>query len=358
MQTKLSRRKVLSGLGLLSAMLAAGIAIDDIDFDQFGSVALGAEEDGLVPLFYSKGYNITAFGLEHLHPFDGTKYAKIHSALIESGLRKSGNFTLPQSLTEADLLQIHTKEYLKSLKSNSVLRRILEVHALSAFPNNIIDWRILKPMRLASGGTLAACHAALSKGLAINIGGGYHHADRSAGGGFCVYCDGPIAIKILREKGLVKRALIVDTDAHQGNGFANVAREEPTLFTLDFFDESIYPYPKVKEDWSVPFPRKTSGATYLTELKNILPAALDKFQPELILYNAGSDVLASDPLSTLQLSVDDMSERDLYVVSTARERQIPLAMVLAGGYSKESALAHSQSIKAIIGKFDKLKHQT
>jgi len=350
----LSRRQLLAGLGLTASALTGAGLLSEIDFDSlmYDPKKKHSDSDLLVPLFYSKGYNISAFGLEKLHPFDGSKYQKIYNAIKKSGLRNAEDFARPHEMTTEQLMVVHTAEYLSSLGNGTVLSKILEVGPLRVVPAALIDWRILKPMRLAAGGTLETCRAAVKHGLAINVGGGYHHADYDEGGGFCVYCDGPIAIKILCKEGLIKRALIVDTDAHQGNGFANVARDESALFVLDFFDESIYPWPKVREDWSVAFPAKTDGHTYLANLKRILPEAIEKFKPDFIFYNAGSDVLASDPLSTFLLRVEDMNERDAFVVETARRNSIALAMVLAGGYGPESARAHTQSIELILRRFD------
>lgn len=308
--------------------------------------------DGIVPLIYAHKYNITACGLERLHPFDGCKFAKIRKKLIDDGLRSPRHFIKPEALTRDQLLTVHTEEYLKSLSKSSVLSRIFEVAAAAFFPAPLLDASILHPMRLSSGGTLMACELALKKGLAINVGGGYHHAASDSGGGFCVYSDVPIALTILQQSGLLKKALIVDTDAHQGNGFATVLGQTAWGHVLDFYDESIYPYPKVKEDISVPLPARTGGDRYLELLSLNLPEAIDRFKPDLIVHNAGSDVLKSDPLSTLLLTPEDLQERDLTIVSMAREKGIPIAMVLAGGYGHESAAAHSASIKAILQKFD------
>jgi histone deacetylase 11 len=125
-----------------------------------------------------------------------------------------------------------------------------------------------------------ACREALKHGVAINIGGGYHHAQCDKGGGFCVYSDVPIAATILREERLVDRVLIVDTDAHQGNGFAHEAQRQRKTHVLDFFDESIYPFPKVSEDMSVPFPAQTNGQTYLSTLAQMLPEAIARYEPQ------------------------------------------------------------------------------
>ena len=352
MSKQFSRRSFLFALCALAAGSAGCMAIGDLE-EALAERPKEITKSGLVPLIYSPNYNIGAFGLEKLHPFDSRKYEKIYEELKRSGFREHENFLRPTAMSENDLLMVHTQRYLKSLHNSHELAKILEVGPAMMLPSVLLDWKILKPMRIASGGTLLACRAALINGIAINLGGGYHHAASDQGGGFCVYSDVPIAIKTLQREGLIKTALIVDTDAHQGNGFAMVANESDSrINVLDFFDESIYPYPKVSEDWSVPFPENTSGRAYLKTLTSTLPQAIEKYKPDLIVYNAGSDVLESDPLSSFTLSPKDMNRRDLHVVEYARSENIPVAMVLAGGYSKESATAHATSIKEIIKRFD------
>lgn len=347
----ISRRKMLLGSAALTIGTLGYLAADDPTLSPEISANMSA---GMIPLIYSPGYNVTLFGLERLHPFDGRKFHKIQKHLLQAAVRNKSNFLAPKPITREQLKAIHTDQYLDSLSKSQNIARILELDPLTWVPASLIDWRILKPMRHAAGGTLLTCELALKSGIAINLGGGYHHADKSEGGGFCVYCDVPVAINLLRQQGLIKRAMIVDTDAHQGNGFSNATRGDLDTFVVDLFDESIYPYPKVSETFSVAFPANTGGETYLKTLREVLPAQIDQFKPDLIVHNAGSDVLASDPLSSFSLSVNNVNERDLFVTSLARERKIPIAMVLAGGYSTESAQAHAQSIVQIIRQFEPL----
>jgi hypothetical protein len=137
----------------------------------------------MVPLVYSPAYNVTAFGLERLHPFDSRKYRRIRDWLVRQGLRRPRDFVAPRPCTHADLLRVHTPEYLRSLRDRRVLARILEVPVVRHLPAWLIAWRVLRPMRRATGGTVRACRLALEKGLAINLGGGYHHAGPDRGGG-------------------------------------------------------------------------------------------------------------------------------------------------------------------------------
>jgi histone deacetylase 11 len=309
----------------------------------------------MVPLVYSPRYDITAFGLERLHPFDSTKYRRIRDWLVRQGLRKPGDFVAPQPLTQADLLRVHTPEYLRSLRRN-VLARILEVPLLGLLPGWLTAWRVLRPMRWATAGTVLGCRLALERGLAINLGGGYHHASGRRGGGFCVYADVPLALVLLRQEGRVQSVLIVDTDAHQGDGTADAIRQWPWAHILDFYEEDIFPWPKVEEDMAVALPPGLNGAAYLETLHDHLPRALDRFRPDLVVYNAGSDVLWSDPLSRLLLTADEMAERDLSVVTEVRGRGVPVAMALSGGYGPASWEAHARSIEGILARFDRQRN--
>jgi histone deacetylase 11 len=307
----------------------------------------------MLPLVYSPKYNITAFGLERLHPFDSRKYRRIRDWLVRQGLRAIGDFVIPKPSTQADLLRVHTPEYLRSLRDRYTLARILEVPVVRYLPAWLVAWRVLRPMRWATGGTVLACRLALERGLAINIGGGYHHAGPNRGGGFCVYADIPLALATLKDEGRLGSALVVDTDAHQGNGTADAIRPWPWAHILDLFEDDLFPWPKAEEDIPIPLPPRTNGAEYLDTLCECLPAALDRFRPDLVVCNAGSDVLWSDPLSRLFLTAEEMAERDLYVVTEVRGRGVPLAMTLSGGYGPVSWQAHASSIEGILTRFDR-----
>jgi histone deacetylase 11 len=307
----------------------------------------------MVPLVYSPKYNITAFGLERLHPFDSIKFRRIHDWLIRQGLRKPCDFVAPQPCTDSDLLKVHAPEYLRSLRDRRVLARILEVPQIRSLPAWLMAWRVLRPMRWATGGTVLACRLALEKGLALNLGGGYHHAGPDRGGGFCAYADVPLALHALQQEEKIRSALVVDTDAHQGDGTADALRPWVWAHLFDFFEQDIFPWPKAEEDMPFPLPSCTTGAEYLDKLRQHLPCALDRYHPDLVVYNAGSDVLATDPLSRLMLTVEEMAERDLYVITEVRERGVALAMVLSGGYGPASWEAHARSMEGILARFDR-----
>lgn len=307
----------------------------------------------MVPLIYSPGYNISAFGLERLHPFDSMKYNRIHAWLLRQRLRQRNHFVLPQSCMPDQLLRVHSLEYLQKLTDSSELARILEVGIVGYLPNQFVDWRVLGPKRLATGGTTLACRLAREQGFAINLGGGFHHASGEHGHGFCVYADTPIALAQLHAEKPFRSVLIVDTDAHQGDGTAKAIRTWPWAKVIDFYEEALFPYPKAEESYPVPLASGLDGTAYLEILQTELPKALDRYAPDFVVYNAGSDVLETDPLTSLRLRTEEMVERDLYVVTEVRKRNIPLAMVLSGGYGPQSWEAHARSIEALVTRFDR-----
>jgi histone deacetylase 11 len=307
----------------------------------------------MIPLVYAPGYNVTAFGLERLHRFDGRKYGRIRDALVSRGLRRSSDFTRPRPVSKAELLKVHTPGYLRSLGKSATLASILEVPLVGRLPAWVVNWRILRPMRHATGGTIQACRLALEWGIAINLGGGYHHAASGWGGGFCVYADAAIAARVLHDEGKVARVLVVDLDAHQGNGTASAFRDWPWASIYDLYERDIFPSHKEPEDYPLPVRSGLGGFEYLEIVQNSLPHILDNDRPDLVIYNAGSDPFEGDPLAGFRLTANDLLERDLLVVSLAFERKIPLAMVLSGGYSAESWKIHADSIESLLTRFDR-----
>jgi len=334
---------------------AAGVYQASTPEDGLWKQLAPTEPDGIamIPLVYHPAYNITAFGLERLHPFDSRKYRRIHDALIARGLRRRRDFVRPCPVSRRELLAVHTPEYLRSLRSPEALASILEVSFVRRLPGWVINWRILRPMRYATGGTILACRLALEHGLAINLGAGYHHAAAGWGGGFCVYADVPLAAKILHDDGLVGRVLVVDLDAHQGNGTAALFHDWDWASIFDLYERDLFPTRKEPEDFARPVGPGLTGIEYLSIVRETLPAALDAVRPDLVVYNAGSDPFVDDPLARFRLTERDLSYRDLLVVTKVRERGLPLAMVLSGGYSAQSWQIHAAAIEGILTRFDR-----
>ena len=304
-------------------------------------------------LHYSPHYNIGFFGLEKAHPFDTRKSARALEIVRQRiGRRKLGEqiSRVEQQVSFADLQLVHTKEYLDSLTSSQAVARILEVPVVGRLPMWLVKSRLLRPMRLAVQGTIDAARSAMTTGLAINLAGGFHHASHNQGGGFCMYSDALVAVRVLQNNGVLAKSaavLYVDLDAHQGNGVARACTHlgMNEVYIFDMYGKDIYPgdfLAAERIDLAAPLPSGTGDANYLQTLKNLLPQAIAGSRPSLAIYNAGTDILAGDPLGGLGVSANGVIERDRYVIETFRSHGIPLAIVPSGGYTSEShkLLAH------------------
>ena len=256
----------------------------------------------------------------------------------------------------SDLLKVGTAPYLESLRHSAQIARILEGAGLAA-PLAGVGLGLANPAARCirnSGNRSGRPARPRAQGVAINLGGGFHHAAAASAGGFCVYADIPLAAWILHEEGLAAKVLIVvNLDAHQGNGTAATIRPWPWASILDVYQESLFPIPKEREDFPVPLAAGTGGMEYLDAVRESLPKALDAVRPDLVIYNAGSDPFVDDPLAGLRLSMSDLADRDLLVVDLVRERSIPIAMVLSGGYSTVSWKIHADAIEGILTRFDR-----
>jgi histone deacetylase 11 len=311
---------------------------------------------------YSPAYNIGGYGIERLHPFDGQKYGKAWDAI--RGLLPAAQGLLKEPGGEGaveDLRLVHSADYLKQLRSASYLAQVFETPAAAWLPAGVLDALVLKPMRWAVQGTILAFVLALEQGLAINLGGGFHHAKPTRGEGFNAYNDVAIGITRLRQRRQISPedvVLYVDCDAHQGNGVATCFLHDRTLKIFDVFNSEIYPRhdaaARTRVDRPVPLPSGTDGEAYLLELQRSLPPWLDEFTsrvpPALAIYNAGTDVVADDPLGALALAPQHILERDVFVVESLLRRSIPTAMVLGGGYTQDSYRLVADSVAAILGR--------
>ena len=315
-----------------------------------GSFAYAQSIDYRLPIVYDPSYNISVlFGVERLlHPFDTQKYGKIYDSLCKGFALNKNNFYSPQPITDKELTEIHTQAYLDSLKNSEVVARGAEVALLSYMPNWFLQWRILKPMKLAVGGTLLAVQLAEQYGWAINLSGGYHHAKANQAGGFCFFNDISLAAKRFLDKNPESKVMIVDLDAHQGNGHESLSINEPRISIFDIYNGSIYPWDyAVRTRINYDFPQGTTltDQTYIQVLQEELSKALDAVKPGLIIYNAGTDIYVNDPLGRMKITKSGIIARDETVFDLAISKGIPIVMLLSGGYTNESAEIVADSIK-------------
>lgn len=306
-----------------------------------------------ISIVYSPKYLIDLYGLQNSYVFDVNKYRKVTDKLISDGLWKKNDFLEPATFTDEQLLLVHTKEYLQSLKNPVDVAYYLEFPQLSQFDGNEVYEKVVTPFKINSSGTLLAGYEALKKGIGINIGGGFHHAKPNTGAGFCLFADVAITIRQLKKEKKINRPLIVDLDLHQGDGNAIIFLGDDSVFTFSMHEQNNFPIPKAKSDLDIGLEFRTPGHTYLKLLKENLPSLINKHKPDIIFYVAGTDVFQKDSLGNLDLTFNDIVQRDLFVVSETRRNKIPLVMVLAGGYSEKSWEIHCKSISEIIKQYGK-----
>jgi histone deacetylase 11 len=303
-------------------------------------------------LVYSPGYDIRWLGLEKLHPFDSCKYSRTWKVLLDRfGERLQSATITPTAAAPLALLRtIHTPEYLQQLTQSRHIAEALELASLAWVPSSILDRHVLQPMRLATMGTVIAAKAALESGIGINLSGGYHHASRDRGSGFCVYSDIAIAIASLRQSGQLTTTdsiAIIDLDAHQGNGLARIFECDSSIHILDMYNRDIYPqdaFAIARIDCNLPLISGTRDPEYLDKLQQCLPAFLQQIRPKIAFYNAGTDIYEHDPLGRLKISAEGVLARDRFVFQTLVNAGIPVVMVLSGGYTAESYQLVARSI--------------
>jgi len=312
-------------------------------------------------LVYNPRYNITAFGLERLHPFDSRKYGRAYGLLrAEFGSKLKQHVVCPRRpARRRELLTAHSDGYLRDLRRLDVLRKALEVPIPRYLFPFLVHWRVLRPMRWATMGTVVAAREAMQHGLAINLSGGYHHAKHGNGEGFCIYSDIAIAVRRLRAEGLLgeeSRIAYIDLDAHQGNGVCHQFMDDRRVFIFDMYNSATYPcYDKVAQrriDCDLPLDTGCTGTRYLDLLRAELPPFLDGIgrtrAPDLAIYNAGTDIFEGDPLGVLRVPAEHVLERDLFAVHELRRRKIPTVMLLSGGYTKDSYKLVARSVGELL----------
>lgn len=308
---------------------------------------------GRIPIVFSKEYDISILGLEKFHPFDSKKYGKVYKHLIhKTGVPESSIFT-PEPVTNDQLKQVHTEDYINALNQSSNIAQVAEMPALSKVPKGILHSSLLKPVKYATGGTILGAQLALDSGYAINLSGGYHHAKANNGEGFCFFADINLAIIELQKQNPDIKVMIIDLDAHQGNGHESVTGTEENIVIFDMYNSEIYPGDDdVKQyiDYDFPLESGTTDDHYLSILKKELPKALNESKPDLIIYNAGTDIYSKDPLGALGVSEQGIIKRDEFVFHQAIMGDIPILMVLSGGYTKESSGIIARSIENVIEK--------
>ena len=275
------------------------------------------------------------------HRFPMHKYALLRRRLLEEAVFSEAEMLASALIEREALLAAHEPAYVDAVfegtLSEAALRRL-------GFP-----WSpgLVERSRASVYGTVAAARAALEEGIACNLAGGTHHAFAAEGTGFCVFNDIAVAARVLQREGLVDRALVVDLDVHQGDGTAAIFADDPSVFTFSMHGAKNFPFRKQKSSLDVELPDGCGDEEYLAQLRRHLPRVLDEARAQIVFFQAGVDPLAEDQLGRLELSREGLMRRDRLVLEAARERALPVAVTLGGGYTRPVSL----SVEAHVGTF-------
>ena len=263
------------------------------------------------------------------HRFPMEKYDLLPKQLKHEGTVGDDAFFHPRMLTEDEILAVHTAEYWRKLQTLDFTRQ--EVRK-SGFP--ITEMLVQREITI-NAGTIQCADFALKYGIAMNIAGGTHHAFSDRAEGFCLLNDIAIAARYLLSSNKVKKVLVVDLDVHQGNGTAEIFKNEQRVFTFSMHGEHNYPLHKEHSDLDVALKDGTDDQTYLYLLSKNLSELLETVEPDFIFYQSGVDVLATDKLGRLALTIEGCRKRDELVISEAKKAGIPLVASMGGGYSED-----------------------
>lgn len=265
------------------------------------------------------------------HRFPMEKYTLLPEQLMYEGTLNASHFFQPEKASLNDIGLTHDWAYIEKLTalqlSASEIRR-------TGFP---LSNQLVEREMVIMGGSIQAAYHALQFGISMNIAGGTHHAFFDRGEGFCLLNDHAITANVLLREKLANRILIIDLDVHQGNGTAALFKNNDAVFTFSMHGEKNYPMQKELSDLDIPLKDGITDEAYLNLLDKHMKTVIEEFEPDFILYQCGVDVLKTDKIGRLGLSIEGCKLRDKLVIDCAFKNQIPLTASMGGGYSERIA---------------------
>ena len=276
------------------------------------------------------------------HRFPMIKYQLLPQQLLYEGTCTENHFFQPKIADEDLVLLAHNSNYfnqLVTLQLNpSEVRKI-------GFP---LSSELVQRELVITDGTLKGCEFAINYGIAMNIAGGTHHAYSNRGEAFCMLNDQAIGAKYVQAKNWAQKILIIDLDVHQGNGTAEIFKNDENVFTFSMHGQSNYPFKKENSNLDIALEKGTNDTTYLKILREVLPKLIDEEQPNFVFYLCGVDVLKTDKLGTLGMTLAGCKERDRIVLECCKKNKIPVQCSMGGGYSpdiKTIVKAHTNTFR-------------
>lgn len=265
--------------------------------------------------------------LPEKHRFPMEKYSLLPAQLLHEGTVSPENFFEPKSLEEKYIFSVHAKSYWEKLKNQTLSKAEIR---RTGFP---LSQQLVEREIIIAEGTRQCAKFALENGVAMNIAGGTHHAFTDRGEGFCLLNDIAIASQYLLNENLASQILVIDLDVHQGNGTAEIFDQNPSVFTFSMHGAKNYPLHKEKSDLDIALPDNTEDEAYLEILQKKLNKLLETVKPDFIFFQSGVDVLKTDKLGRLALSIQGCRQRDAIVLEGCQTNNIPVVAVMGGGYS-------------------------
>ncbi len=291
---------------------------------------------------YSPGYYAP---IPHEHIFPMGKFEGLYRYVLENNMIAASDIIAPSMVDMANLISVHTPRYADGIMTGDLDRK--ELRRLG------LPWskKLAIRSRLAVQGTINAALMALQDGIAGNLAGGTHHAMADHGEGFCVFNDVAVAIKVLQQTMWARKILVIDCDVHQGNGTAEIFKENNDVFTFSIHGEKNYPFKKPPSSIDIGMPDGTSDSQYLDTLGDALDEIFNTFNPDLVFYLGGIDPLESDHFGRLSLTLNGLYNRDRIVIRKIISEDKPLVLLLSGGYGptlKATVEAHALMYKAAL----------
>ncbi len=277
------------------------------------------------------------------HVFPTEKYALIRRLLLDEGFARPRDFLEPEPAPDEDILAVHERDWVERLRHGTLsYYDILKLEVP-------YSRRMVEAFWLAAGGTTLAARMALRDGIGFNIGGGFHHAFPGHGEGFCAIHDVAVAIRRLQKDRLIRKAMVIDCDVHQGNGTAAIFSGDPEVFTISIHQLNNYPPVKPHSNIDIDLADETGDDEYLERLRRASMSAVTAFKPDLLMYVAGADPYYQDQLGGLSLTFEGLRARDRLVFSCGLMHRVPVAVTLAGGYAvnvQDTVAIHANTAKA------------
>ena len=257
------------------------------------------------------------------------KYRLLPEQLLYEGLFQQENFFAPEKIALEKVSRVHTQAYIDKLLSLQLSKQEIRK---SGFP---LSQALVDREQIIAQGTISNVHYAIESGVSMNIAGGTHHAFSDRAEAFCFFNDQAIAAQYILDQGIAQRITIIDLDVHQGNGTAEIFSTVPEVFTFSMHGKANYPFKKEQSDLDVELDSSITDEVYLQLLEQHLKEIHQKFEPQFIFYLSGVDILKSDKLGKLNLSIQACKRRDAIVLSYAKHYQIPIQISMGGGYSPQ-----------------------